>query len=122
MVGVLTSSLDITDRKRAENHLFYMAHHDVLTNLANRALLSDRLRREIARTRRGDSPFALHLVDLDGFKDINDGLKFEPFGDDDLARFQSTEGVYHDLFADFSTNEPIIDGTVSLLLLLHVWQ
>ncbi|HJS60438.1 MAG TPA: response regulator, partial [Pseudolabrys sp.] len=50
VVGVLTSSLDITDRKRAENHLFYMAHHDVLTNLANRALLSDRLRREIART------------------------------------------------------------------------
>jgi diguanylate cyclase (GGDEF)-like protein/PAS domain S-box-containing protein len=74
VVGVLTSSLDITDRKRAENHLFYMAHHDVLTNLANRALLSDRLRREIARTRRGDSPFALHLIDLDGFKDINDGL------------------------------------------------
>ena len=74
VVGVLTSSLDITDRKRAENHLFYMAHHDVLTSLANRALLSDRLRREIARARRGDRPFALHLIDLDGFKDINDGL------------------------------------------------
>jgi diguanylate cyclase (GGDEF)-like protein/PAS domain S-box-containing protein len=74
VVGVLTSSLDITDRKRAENHLFYMAHHDTLTTLPNRALLSDRLRREIARTRRGDRPFALHLVDLDGFKNINDGL------------------------------------------------
>ncbi len=74
VVGVLTSSLDITDRKRAENHLFYMAHHDVLTGLPNRALLTDRLRREIARTRRGDRPFALHLIDLDGFKDINDGL------------------------------------------------
>ncbi len=74
VVAVLTSSLDITDRKRAENHLFYMAHHDGLTGLANRALLSDRLRREIARTRRGDRPFALHLIDLDGFKDINDGL------------------------------------------------
>jgi diguanylate cyclase (GGDEF)-like protein/PAS domain S-box-containing protein len=74
VIGVLTSSLDITDRKRAENHLFYMAHHDTLTALPNRALLSDRLRREIARTRRGDRPFALHLIDLDGFKDINDGL------------------------------------------------
>ena len=74
VVGVLTSSLDITDRKRAEDHLFYMAHHDTLTALPNRALLSDRLRREIARTRRGDRPFALHLVDLDAFKDINDGL------------------------------------------------
>src|SRR4029079_9269225 len=49
-----------------------MAHHDVLRNLANRALLSDRLRREIARTRRGDSPLALHLIDRDGLKDIHD--------------------------------------------------
>ena len=74
VIGVLTSSLDITDRKRAENHLFFMAHHDTLTGLPNRALLSDRLRREIARARRGDRQFALHLIDLDGFKDINDGL------------------------------------------------
>lgn len=74
VVGVLTSSLDISDRKNAENHLFYMAHHDALTALPNRALLSDRLRREIARTRRGDHPFALHLIDLDSFKNINDGL------------------------------------------------
>ena len=74
VVGVLTSSLDNTDRKRGEDHLFNMAHHDTLTGLPNRALLSDRLRREIARARRGDRRFALHLVDLDGFKDINDGL------------------------------------------------
>ena len=74
VVGVLTSSLDITDRKSAEDHLYYMAHHDALTALPNRAMLSDRLRREIARTRRGDRPFALHLIDLDGFKNINDGL------------------------------------------------
>jgi diguanylate cyclase (GGDEF)-like protein/PAS domain S-box-containing protein len=74
VVGVLTSALDITDRKRAESHLFHLAHHDMLTGLPNRVLLLDRLRREIARTRRGDSLFALHLIDLDGFKAINDGL------------------------------------------------
>lgn len=62
------------------------------------------------------------LVDGPVYKDINDSLKFEPFGDDAYARFQSDIGVYHDCYADFSTNEPIIDGTVSLLLLLHVWR
>ncbi len=74
VVAVLTSSIDITDRKRAEEHLLHIAHHDALTGLPNRALLADRLRREIARARRGDRPFALHLVDLDGFKNINDVL------------------------------------------------
>jgi len=63
------------------------------------------------------------LVDGPVYKDINDSLKFgNSFDDDELARFQSDIGVYHDLFADFSTNEPIIDGTVSLLLLLKVWK
>ena len=56
VVGVFTSSLEITDRKRAETHLLHMAHHDILTGLPNRVLLSDRLRCEIARTRRGDRP------------------------------------------------------------------
>lgn len=62
------------------------------------------------------------LVDGPVYKDINDGLKFADFGDDPYARFQSDIGVYHDCYADFSTNEPIIDGTVSLLLLLEVWS
>jgi len=62
------------------------------------------------------------LVDGPVYKDINDSLKFGDFGADRLARFQSSIGVYHDVYEDFSTNEPIIDGTVSLLLLLHVWE
>jgi endoglucanase len=62
------------------------------------------------------------LVDGPVYKDINDSLKFADFGEDRLARFQSEVGVYHDVFADFSTNEPIIDGTVSLLLLLSLWE
>jgi diguanylate cyclase (GGDEF)-like protein/PAS domain S-box-containing protein len=74
VVAVLTSSIDITDRKRAEEHVLHVAHHDALTGLPNRTLLADRLRREIARTRRGDRPFALHLIDLDAFKNINDVL------------------------------------------------
>jgi endoglucanase len=63
------------------------------------------------------------VVDGPVYKDINDSLKFgNAFDGAELARFQSDIGVYHDVFADFSTNEPIIDGTVSLLLLLKVWQ
>jgi hypothetical protein len=62
------------------------------------------------------------LVDGPVTKEINDSLKFDALADDELARFQSAAAVYHDQFADFSTNEPIIDGTVSLLLLLRVWK
>jgi diguanylate cyclase (GGDEF)-like protein/PAS domain S-box-containing protein len=72
--GVLTSSLDITARKRTEGHLRHLAHHDPLTDLPNRTLLRERMRRLIARARRGDQPFALHLLDLDGFKAVNDLL------------------------------------------------
>lgn len=61
------------------------------------------------------------LVDGPVYTDINESLKFADFGDDSVARFQSEVGVYHDVFADFSTNEPIIDGTVSLMLLLSLW-
>ncbi len=68
----MTTALDITDRKATETHLHYIAHHDSLTGLANRTALMARLRMEAARARRGERAFALHLVDLDRFKTIND--------------------------------------------------
>jgi diguanylate cyclase (GGDEF)-like protein/PAS domain S-box-containing protein len=74
IVGVLTSALDITDRKRAEEHLLHAARHDMLTNLPNRSFLYDRLRREVARARRGDRSFAVHFIDIDEFKSINELL------------------------------------------------
>ncbi|MCQ4158447.1 EAL domain-containing protein [Roseomonas sp. GC11] len=74
VVAVLTTSLEITDRKLAERRLGHMAHHDALTGLPNRAFLRDRLRRELARGRRGDHAFALHFLDLDRFKAVNDAL------------------------------------------------
>jgi diguanylate cyclase (GGDEF)-like protein/PAS domain S-box-containing protein len=74
ITGVLTSSLDITNRKAAEAHLRHLAHHDALTELPNRTLLTERLTRQIARARRGDQMFAVHMIDIDGFKRINDLL------------------------------------------------
>lgn len=70
--AVLTTSLEITDRKQAEQRLGHLAHHDPLTGLPNRAFLRNRLRRELARGRRGDHIFALLFLDLDRFKPVND--------------------------------------------------
>ncbi len=74
IVGVVTSALDITERKASERHLHYIAHHDALTGLPNRAMLRERLRREVVRARRGDRRLSLHLIDLDSFKSVNDVL------------------------------------------------
>jgi diguanylate cyclase (GGDEF)-like protein/PAS domain S-box-containing protein len=74
VINVLTTSLDITERKQAEEHLHHLAHHDPLTGLPNRTYFHDSVRRQIARTRRGDRQFALLLLDLDRFKGINDVL------------------------------------------------
>jgi diguanylate cyclase (GGDEF)-like protein/PAS domain S-box-containing protein len=65
---------DITDKKRAEQELRYLANYDSLTGLPNRALLSERLGRAIVRARRQESRLAVLFLDLDRFKDINDSL------------------------------------------------
>ena len=69
---VLTSSIDITDRKRAERALEHRALHDELTGLPNRVLLLDRLEQSIRSARRHHGTFALLVMDLDHFKEVND--------------------------------------------------
>ncbi|HPW14066.1 MAG TPA: diguanylate cyclase, partial [Thermomonas sp.] len=65
---------DITDRRRIEQELRYLANYDTLTNLPNRTLLAERLSRAIVRARRQGTRLALLFLDLDRFKHINDSL------------------------------------------------
>lgn len=73
-VGVAT---DLSRMNHAESHLEYLAHHDALTGLPNRALLFSRLAHSIERARREGSPCAVVFLDLDGFKGVNDSLGHE---------------------------------------------
>ncbi len=65
---------DISERKRFESELAYNASHDVLTGLPNRSLLEDRLLQGCQIARRYSRELAVMLIDLDGFKPINDTL------------------------------------------------
>jgi len=65
---------DITDRKRAEDEIRHLAHHDALTGLPNRFNLHERMDQTIAITRRLGKRLAVMLIDLDHFKTINDTL------------------------------------------------
>lgn len=76
--GVVTHFLslqeDITDKKRTEERIQYLAHYDVLTGLPNRALLEERAQFVLSSAKRKNSPVSLIFFDLDHFKNINDSL------------------------------------------------
>ncbi|MDX6600419.1 MAG: hypothetical protein QOE87_4306 [Gaiellales bacterium] len=72
--GVVLNGRDISERVVLEEELTRQAFHDGLTGLANRALFRDRLDQALVRARRSRGPLALLLVDLDGFKQINDNF------------------------------------------------
>jgi diguanylate cyclase (GGDEF)-like protein/PAS domain S-box-containing protein len=71
MIGAMA---DMTERKRSEERLNYVAHHDLLTGLPNRALLYDRLQHAMIEAGRHGRLVGVVFLDLDRFKTINDTL------------------------------------------------
>ena len=72
--GAIGASLDITERKRAEEQVKSLAYHDALTGLPNRRLFQDRLSVAVAQAHRNSQRLAVLFLDLDRFKPVNDAL------------------------------------------------
>src|SRR6267154_2120794 len=72
--AVLLALMDITERKRAEARLAFMAQHDGLTGLPNRNLLRQQMDDVLLHTRRGAEKVAVLVLGLDNFKAVNDTL------------------------------------------------
>jgi diguanylate cyclase (GGDEF)-like protein/PAS domain S-box-containing protein len=112
---------DLRDRRNAEAQIRYLAHHDPLTGLDNRASFDQRLDREIRLHRRAKRQMALLCLDLDGFKEVND-IYGHATGDrvlQDIARHLSSVLVDGQMLArlggdEFAIIAPLVTDPVQV--------
>jgi diguanylate cyclase (GGDEF)-like protein/PAS domain S-box-containing protein len=78
--GFLVAIVDITERRKAEARIAYMAHHDGLTDLPNREFYQERLKQALKRGAPAGKRVAVMCIDLDLFKNVNDSFG-HPMGD-----------------------------------------
>ena len=71
--GWVSTHEDVTERRRADERIAHLARHDTLTSLPNRMRFREYMEAALARVRQGEM-LALHCIDLDQFKGINDAL------------------------------------------------
>jgi len=74
IVGCVVTFLDISERRRQREELEYQATHDALTGLLNRSVLLPRIDAAIADAHNSGAGFSVMVIDLDGFKEVNDAL------------------------------------------------
>ena len=71
---VIGTYTDVSELKRKEDDVLRLAHYDIITSLPNRTLFLDRLTHELKKSKRSGHSFALMMLDLDRFKQVNDTL------------------------------------------------
>ena len=101
---------DVTERRATAERIYKLAHHDTLTDLANRTLLNERLSEAVARARRSGTTLAVLCIDLDGFKAIND-LHGHAAGDSllrEVARRLGRDVRQNDLVARLGGDEFVV--------------
>ena len=72
MKNAIVAVRDVTEKKRIEENIKYLAQYDQLTKLPNRSLFNDRFQHAIVRAQRNKNKVCLMFIDLDGFKKVND--------------------------------------------------